>query len=509
MEKRWTAALLALLLIFTGCSRTEEQEEKPMEPDSIVDTVPIVQEAEEEKPLLFACGRDFGKIHPAKWADGDDDLLPLLFDSLVELDNSYHVKRNDKYYLDGGLASEIEQDGLTYTITLKEAVFSDGSEVRAADVANSLAAAMEFGSPWQKQLSIVADCSVLTGQMIRITLTESRQDFINLLTFPVTKALNNGDFLGSGQYMLSEEQDQLLVKNPNYSGAANGPETIKLIELPNRETLRDSLKIGIVSCLFDDLSDGEAMNLSERNQPVEIGNIVFLGVNSQQGMCSQVNVRKAISAVLDRQMLVDRVYASKATAAELPFHPNYYKTKDYQQKDLSLSEAQKLLKEAGLVRNAAGYYGKEEQFSLKLLYHSENIYRKQTAEMLRQQLDNLGLALEVQGLPYEEYMAALAAGEFDLYLGELAIDDSMDIRRLMQPGNGYGYGCETDSSVLSVYNSYQQGNVSVELFLDVYLNNLPAIPLLYRQGLIVCDERVQESFSSQPDRAFAEVFLPQ
>lgn len=500
MKKR-CLLLIMILLMFSGCEEAVYPDEEWSEEDTVVETVPVMQEMAEEKRLIFACGRNFGEAHPAKWEKSDADLIPLLFDSLVELDNSYQWA--------GGLAETIEQDGLSYTITLKAAVFSDGSDVRAADAANSLAAAMESGSSWQKQLSIVADCSVLSADTLRITLTEARQDFINLLTFPVTKAENDGDFLGSGQYMLSEEQDLLLVKNPNYKGAAKGPDTIELIKLPNWETLRDSLKIGIISCLFDDLSDGEAMNLSERNQPVEIGNLVFLGVNSQQGLCSQLNVRKAISAVVDRQMLADRVYASKAKAAELPFHPDYYKTEEYQPKALSLSEAQELLKEAGLVKNIDGYYGNEEQSVLKLLYHSENIYRAQTAEMLRQQLENLGLRLELQGLPYDEYMTALAAGEFDLYLGELAIDDSMDIRRLLQPGNGYGYGCVSDSNLISAYNSYQQGNISVELFLDVYQNNLPAIPLLYRQGLIVCDERVQESFSSQPDRAFAEISLLQ
>jgi ABC-type oligopeptide transport system substrate-binding subunit len=263
----------------------------------------------------------------------------------------------------------------------------------------------------------------------------------------------------------------------------------------------------MISCLYDDLSDGEALNLSEKGQTVEIGNLVFLGANNKEGLCSDGVLRKAISAAVDREMLVDRVYASKAKAADLPFHPDYYKASKYEAKKLTTDEARNLLETSGLTKNAAGYYGNEEQSVLKLLYNSENAYRQQMAEMLKQQLANLGLELELQGLPYEEYMATLKAGDFDLYIGELAIDDSMDIRRLIQPGNGYGYGNMAENSLLSVYNSYQQGNVSVELFLSVYEQNMPMIPLLYRQGLIVCHEQLQEIFSPQPDRAFAEVCL--
>ena len=215
-------------------------------------------------------------------------------------------------------------------------------------------------------------------------------------------------------------------------------------------------------------------------------------------------MRRAISCAINRQVLVDRVYASKATAATTPFHPAYYQIEGHQDEEMSTDEINKLLEAAGLVKNAQGFYATEEQSDLILLYNSENPYRPQTAELLRQQLAGIGLEIRLSGLPYQEYMTALEKGEYDLYLGELAIDESMDIRKLLYRGADYGFGV-SDNSVSAVYEAFQQGSASAELFLSVYQQNMPAIPLLYRQGLIVYGSGVQVRFSPSPGQAFSGI----
>ncbi len=494
-----TAAMTAVLLL-SACAGETEAENTPAETEIPAAVVSAPEEKQEESPLILACGRDFVKTHPAKRKGVDSSLTPLLYESLVSVDHSYHWK--------GELAESIQQDGLSYTITLKEASFSDGSSLRASDVAASLATAMEEGSLWKERLSILEDCTVLSGDQLRITVTQQRQDFVNLLTFPITK--QSGElFLGSGPYCLSEESGNMeLVQNPHYNGENNGEnaglESIVLNKLPNQDTLKDSLRIGKINCLFDDLSDGEAMNLSEDSQTVEIGHLLFLGVNGNRGMTQQAEVRRAISCAINRQVLVDRVYASKAAATTTPFHPAYYQIAGHQDEEMSADEIHKLLEAAGLVKNAQGFYATEEQSDFILLYNSENPYRPQTAELLRQQLAGIGLEIRLSGLPYQEYMTALEKGEYDLYLGELAIDESMDIRKLLYRGADYGFGI-SDNSVSTVYEAFQQGSASAELFLSVYQQNMPAIPLLYCQGLIVYGSGVQVRFSPSPGQAFSGI----
>lgn len=495
------AAAAAVLLLLTSCSVQEVNNGEAAQEETIAVQSASVKDENKETELILALGRDFSSVHPSKMGDeASKAIVPLLYESLVSLSADYHWQPE--------LAESIEQEGLIYTLSLRDAVFSDGSAVRAVDVVNSMERAREEGSNWASRLSIVEDCVALTANTVRITVTEYRQDFENLLTFPIVREQNDGSFLGSGQYLLSltEAGEPVLDRNPNYSGSEKGTEQIRLKELPNSDSLYDSLRIGSISCLFDDLSSGEAMKLSEKVEPVEIGHLLFLGVNHEEGLMAQAAVRKAVSAAVNRQMLVDRVYAAKATAANTPFHPSYYRVSGVEKEaELSYGEAKQLLLDSGLTLNEDGFFGMEEQSTIRLLYNSENHYRQQTAQLLLQQLNQIGLSVELVALPYDQYMAELKAGDFDLYLGELAIDESMDIRRLLQPGENYGFGCTAGNSVLSVYQSYQQGSASAELFLTVFQQNLPAIPLLYRQGLIVYDENVAAVMESAPGTAFAAV----
>ena len=497
-RKRITAFLLSVLLL-TGCAANKEksEQEAPVKSEAVV-SVQSENKAKETE-LVLAVGRDFVDTLPYQLKDEASlAVLPLMYESLVTVDETYHWQPE--------LAAEIQQDGLEYTIILRDAVFSDGSEVRASDVVNSMNYARSVGSPWAEELAIVADCVTLTADKVQIVLTEAHQDFENLLTFPIIEEKNDGTWLGSGQYVLNNENaaSPYLEVNPN-AETIPSVEQIQLNVLPNTETLYDTLRIGSISALFDDLSSGEAMKLSERSSAVEIGHLLFLGVNNEEGLMADAAVRRTVSGIIDRQLLTDRVYASRATAASTPFHPKYYRLEQEEKAALNTETAVKQLEDAGLIKDAEGYFGSEEQSVLRLLYNSENVYRLQTAEMIAQQLEGISLKLELVGLPYADYMEALQEGEFDLYLGELAIDESMDISRLIEAGVGYGYGCLPENSVQQVYTSYQQGAASLSLFLSVYQQNMPAIPLLYRQGLVICEEYVKADILSNPAEAFAEI----
>ncbi len=516
MRKRYIAAALAAMMILSACDNEEVLEESfAPQQESGGEEISVTEQ--ETTALVLACGRNFGETHPSQAAAPGEKLLPLIYESLVELDDSYRWV--------GGLAEDIQQEGLSYVVTIKEAVFSDGTAITASDVANSLKAAKSGGSHWQDQLSIVDSVIVLDKNKLRIITNQQRQDFINLLNFPIC----NSKYLGSGQYCLKDKDSKnlQLIKNPNYSGTVTGPETIDLLELAHGDTLLDSLKIGIISSAFDDLSSGAAVTLSDKSQTVDIGHLVFMGINCQKGIMEQSAFRRAISSAVDREFICERVYSSRAEAAYTPFHPDYYRIDDYVPTDLSLEEEQDLLEQAGLAKSNNGNYiyitmkdedkpnkkdeDKEPELEIQeswtLLYNSENPYRLQMAELLKQQLYDLGLKIEPVGLPYEEYMAALQEGEFDLYIGELAIDVSMNVSRLFSPGNGYGYGCTYGNGTETVYRSYQQGQSSIKLFLDVYRQNMPAVPLLYRQGIIVSKEGVEEEFVSRPGAAYGAVVL--
>ena len=465
-------ALFAVLLMFCSCSQANISRDFSQDFLNQSSEIPQVetQELQQKQELILPCDKNLLKTHPADFTKLSSHLVPLLFQSLVSV--------NDDYSCSYDLASDIQTDGLSYTITLKEVLFSDGSEVLASDVVNSYYKAIQASSSWAFKLADISEFSAVSKNVIRVSLSKPHRDFLNLLTFPIAKQGIDGNFYGSGRYILANENSvKKLVPNSVSSSENSFLDEILLQELPDADTLRDSLRIGKITYLFDDLSDGEAMNLSDKFKTVEIGNLVFLGCNSQSELLQNQQLRSALSLAVNREMLVDRVYSAKALATDIPFHPNYYRISDYKLSKFSLSKANSAVSAAGL-----------EDFShnsLTLVFNNDNPYRSQTAELLKQQFEMVGIKLLIKGYSYDEYLNVLAEGSYDLYIGELAIDDSMDIQRLLIQGENYGFGTQEESSVLLDYYNLQQGSISMGDFIKSYEDFMPAIPLLYRQGIIV------------------------
>ena len=494
---RRIAAILMTMLLFAGCAQqTDTQQNNMEEPQESVSETDS-QTEKEEKPLILASGRHFFEHHPSRVQDAGQTVIPLVYEGLVSVGKDYHWEPR--------IAESIERTDSSYMITIREdAAFSNGDTISAWDVMRSMEIAMEEGSLWRSSLYSITDYTVMDTKKLRIVTESAGRDFENLLTFPIAKQADS-QWIGSGKYSFqSREGDTVLMgKNPYYRQPHDGPETIQLKELPRMDAADDSLRIGQISCLFDDLTDGEAMNLSNRNQTVDINHIVFLGANCVNGMASQPRVRQAIHKALDRQSLADRVYASKARPTDTPFNPIYYGIEEYTLSQPDLAEAQELMEKAEFTKNSTGYYETEEYGSMTLLYNSENAYRHQTAELIREQLEVAGIRIELQGVPYEEYMQLLQKGQFDLYLGELAIGDNMDISRLFTTGEGYGYGIGEQAALLQFYTGWQQERVELKLFMTKYLYELPAIPLLYREGIISFAPGVTVTVSPEPGNIFA------
>lgn len=65
--------------------------------------------------------------------------------------------------------------------------------------------------------------------------------------------------------------------------------------------------------------------------------------------------------------------------------------------------------------------------TVTLLVNQENTFKVSAAEHIAQALSDFDLQIQVEALPWEEYAAALAAGNFDLYYGEVRLPANWDL----------------------------------------------------------------------------------
>jgi peptide/nickel transport system substrate-binding protein len=92
--------------------------------------------------------------------------------------------------------------------------------------------------------------------------------------------------------------------------------------------------------------------------------------------------------------------------------------------------------------------------NLSLLVCSDSTQKTAVANKLAADLRQIGVNVEVKGLPWEEYLEALAAGNFDLYYGELRLTADFDLTPLLVTGGIHmdGFMDTTDALAQVVYD---------------------------------------------------------
>lgn len=308
---------------------------------------------------------------------------------------------------------EISEDGLVYTIKLREGVtFHDGSEMTAEDVAYSYnyIRVPENGSPGAGDFAMIANVEAVDPTTVRFTLSAPNASLPMTLgnkygaIVPAgyfddenAKTRMNAESVGTGPFMLAEFQPNsniLLVKNENYweDGVPYLDEANFAI-LPNSASMLIALqnqRIDLVALSRpQDVQQVETVeDLVVERWPSLAQKAIDLG--SELEPLDDVRVRQAIALAVDKEELmqasiggygqtIGTMVAGMQEKWGLPLEQTSFQTVD-------LERARTLLAEAG----------HEDGFDLKLTTITGYDWMDPAAVTLREQLGRIGVNLEIE-----------------------------------------------------------------------------------------------------------------
>ena len=114
-----------------------------------------------------------------------------------------------------------------------------------------------------------------------------------------------------------------------------------------------------------------------------------------------------------------------------------------------------LLTAAGYTR-ADGVWQKEGRpLALTFVAPNNNADRLAAAETLAANLTDAGLEVELRALAWDDYLQALTAGSFDLYLGEVRLTADFDLTAFLTPGGALNYGKYSDAGALNRLSAFR------------------------------------------------------
>lgn len=501
--RRWLSLLLAVCLglSLAGCQpEIDDPEPSPSETDSPVPT-------RSPETVQFSLGCDPGaSFHPITGdSQVNQDLTGLVYQGLYELDNEF-VPR--PVLADSGAPGA---DGYSWTFTIKPGVvFSDGTPVTARHAAASLNAARASG-PYVARLSGITGVAAADDTALTVYLSAPNGNLPALLDVPIV--LEQGEQaapLGTGYYQYETAGERLYLQtNPYHAGGAALPyATIPLTAVTNANERIAAFDSGGITAVTTEFSSAYALGYSSSYETCDYPttNLLYVGFKTTGGVCQSALVRQAFSRAFDRESLVQIQMSGHGDAACLPISPvcGDYDEETAASLSYDLEQAAALLAQAGYERSEEDglLYRRRAPLEVTLLVNSDNESREGSAKALAESLTALGVSVTLSTLPWSDYTAALSAGRFDLYIGEVRLTGDFDPSPLLTGALNYGgYSNWAAAQALTAWKAAQgaERTEAAKALWARLAEDVPIAPLCFKRGSLLV--RWGMASNLQPTRA--------
>lgn len=426
----WALALCLCLGLLQGCAQDAQGTAPTTEPEQ--STSPSASTEESRAQAFGLSYQSDAGLNPYTCTRlVNRSILSLLYQGLFAITSQY---RAEPVLCQSYRTSE---DLKTYTFTLVSATFSDGSALTAQDAAASLQAAM--GSPvYGNRLRHVTSVTAGEDGSLVVVLDTPYENLPLLLDIPIVRAqdVEEEQPVGTGPYALAGQGGSLRLQRrgnwwSEYPSAVEF-DTIVLSEARSPSDIRDQFEFGQTDLVC---ADPGSSSYVEYRCDYELwdcatGILLYLGCNRGGGVFANSSIRAALTHAVDRSSLAG-VYRGFAEPAYLPASPSadYYDETLAAQYGYDPGRFSTALSNAGM-RNT----------NATLLVCGDDPVRVTAAEAVAQALTDCGLTTTVSAKAKDDYQAALEAGNFDLYLGEVRLSPNFDLSPFFQEGGSLPYG---------------------------------------------------------------------
>lgn len=501
-KKIFLALLLILCLICSGCA--EAIDSIPQQTGSSDATSSAESDSIQKKDVVYRFYYDSGdSFHPYEAKTQTQySLFSLLYDGLIKISPEYTVEYQ--------IADSVKIADGACRIRLKNIRFSDGSAVTAEDVVYSFEQAKQ-SALYGKQLSKAESCEVQDGEIV-ISLTDSNRFFVYDLDFPIIKKSTGTESIpvGCGRYVLEKNGNSYrMVTNMQYPDAKKLPD-IELTVLKSNDSMLYAVKTGAITGYLEDSGEDAVATIGTWTASVSLNHLVFVGVNPESEVLSDERVRQAILLSIDSNAILTQAYGSQGVIASAPVNPRLTDNMSYDfsaQELYNVDAAKELLEQAGyqISDTSVRKNRKGQMLSVRILVNKNNSARYSTAYLISGMLESVGFAAEIEKVSYDEYLERIETGDFDLYIGETSqlLDSSLDV--FLTGSASYAIGEDSKLTFAAAAKKFFKSQKGEQAFFDAVFEQVPMIPLLYRNGLMIYSKSIENKVITAPHDMFYNI----
>ncbi len=516
MKEKISALLLAaaMLLSLAACGETAAAPEATPDPaaDDGAETVSgQTLTFGDAADNVFSLPLDYDQsLNPIKSKSALNQLVDcLVYDRLFEVDENFNVTSrilSDWYY------SKSEDSPGVWVLKVKDGIqMHDGSTLTAADVAYSVSCVFTSGSTYYQQQIGRVYSSAFNGEVYLATAGADNAQLPQRMSIPVIKSGSVGEDIpaGSGPYMYNEDRTT-LVKFDGYENSENLPlDEVQLRPYRGMEELITEFESGLIDLVVNDPTGIYNMGYGGKNEKrvITTSNLHYIGFNSASRFFRYDAYRYAMNWIINRDRIVSDTLDGNAVATVFPIHPNssLYDTELAAQ--YSYDPARCLMElERGGCRDldADGMLefalsGMKVDVEINFVVCADNAAKVQEARKIAEDMEAIGLYVNLRELTWKNYVAALKTGyidsdaenpeiQVDMYLAEVALTGDWDILTLIsgdwEEDGTLNYGGWDISELQLLTESYLGANdddraTAVRDWLQYLTTTTPILPVCF------------------------------
>ncbi len=383
--------------------------------------------------------------------------LNLVYDKLFVYDSGMIQSKNlvEDYYYD--------IDTNTVVLALKENIlFSNGDTLTPQDVKYSLDTIKNAPKDtfYKKTLNGINSYKV-TSNGLELRLEKDTTFFDLDLNIPIIskktyEGMNHTMPYGTGLFMLGEEETYSkfsLVKNP-YNTKESTITKINIEVLAEDEKAIVAFDKGIFDVTHTNINTWlkykESLNIDVGR--INTNELEFVAFNYNNGHLKNVELRKALKYSIPYHKTINDIYISFAKTTNTGVNPSSWLYNEISEAPIfDINYSKKLLLDIGYLYNSDQNYfyfiytnqetGEEVQVPLELnvIVNEENEQRVTFAQLYKNQLEKIGLKINLNILPFDLYNEALMNGNYDLFIGGIHTPTNQMYMSIFNDKNPFNY----------------------------------------------------------------------
>ena len=430
--------------------------------------------------------------------------------------------KNDEVVAGMAKSWDISEDGLTYTFYLRDdAKWSDGEKVKAQDFEYALkrAADPKTAAAYSHMLNVVKNGSlVISGKTnvdalgvkaiddstLEIVLENPTPYFLEYLSvssayFPVRKDIvekygdnwsrNPETYIVNGAYVMTERKtDEKIVMEVNtnyYDKDSIIAKKINVIIMSDSNTSLAAIKRGDIQFSVIEAPLGEISSLIKENYILQEPDywIYFLEINSQKGVLTNKNIRKALAFAFVP-------YGMKDDDGK-DFRENGNNYLDLGSYDANIKEAKRLMELSG--------YTNGDNFPVLEIRTTPGYFTLICEAMQEMYKENLGIDVTIKSEEYNETFQAMVEKNYDLARTGWTADYSDPLAMIsffseVSAVNHSGFSSREFNDLLQFASSTtntDERTKALHKAEDLIFDYMPIIPIIYRMDPFMINPKLK------------------